>query len=457
MLHRGHRQRVRNRILRYGTDSLAGHERLEALLFYAIPYRDTNPTAHRLFNTFGTPDAIFHAGAEKLKVIPGVGSETAAFLSLCGEIADFVRNDSRTRPVYDTKEKIGRLFVRHFRNVKEEKVAVLLLNNRAEMIALSDVYTGSVNSARFRPAEVIRFALMRNASFLVLGHNHLTDVAIPSSDDLDTTRFMEESLSAAGIPLIDHILVAGNRYVSLKSLRTFSHDIKPGLFNASFPSEPVAEADAGSDEREKHERSLMTALLAYAGKPKNDGSTEDVFRCFPTLSDSLRSECHDLLACTGISESAAVLLRLLGSLVFMKQSKIASGKRPVTMEDAARYVREYDGGSRRETVYLLLLDADDCLLDIAKVGEGVANSAVFLSRRLLEVAVFGGADHVILAHTHPDGTTQPSRADIEATVTIRDVFMRAGIPLTEHLVVTDNAYRPILSYLDGDDGNTENS
>ena len=64
-LHDGHRQRKKQRFLQHGLDSFADHEVLELLLFYAIPRRDTNETAHRLLEHFGTLKGVLMASVEE--------------------------------------------------------------------------------------------------------------------------------------------------------------------------------------------------------------------------------------------------------------------------------------------------------------------------------------------------------------------------------------------------------
>ena len=74
-LHDGHRRRKREQFLQHGLDSFAEHEVLELLLFYAISRRDTNETAHRLINTFGSLGGVFGASVEELQRVEGVGEQ----------------------------------------------------------------------------------------------------------------------------------------------------------------------------------------------------------------------------------------------------------------------------------------------------------------------------------------------------------------------------------------------
>ena len=81
-LHDGHRQRMRQQFLSHGPQSMADHELLELALFYAIPRRDTNETAHRLLEQFGSLDRVLTAPEQELEQVEGVGQNAAVLLRL---------------------------------------------------------------------------------------------------------------------------------------------------------------------------------------------------------------------------------------------------------------------------------------------------------------------------------------------------------------------------------------
>ena len=72
-LHDGHRQRSKRRYLALGAEGMEDHQLLELLLFYAIPRQDTNETAHRLIQRFGSLQGVLHAAPEELTSVEGVG------------------------------------------------------------------------------------------------------------------------------------------------------------------------------------------------------------------------------------------------------------------------------------------------------------------------------------------------------------------------------------------------
>ena len=70
-MHEQHRERLRDRILSHGLESLADHELLEFYLFYAIPRADTNGLAHELLRRFGSLNAVLEASVDELQEVPG--------------------------------------------------------------------------------------------------------------------------------------------------------------------------------------------------------------------------------------------------------------------------------------------------------------------------------------------------------------------------------------------------
>ena len=76
-VHKGHRQKVKNRYIQTGFEGMADHNILELLLFFGIPYKDTNPISHELMDTFGSLSAVFQASVAELKSVKGM-TENAA-------------------------------------------------------------------------------------------------------------------------------------------------------------------------------------------------------------------------------------------------------------------------------------------------------------------------------------------------------------------------------------------
>ena len=231
-LHKEHRLRVKERFLRDGLEHFAPHEVLELLLFFAIPQKDTNLLGHRLIERFGSLSRVFRATQEELRTVEGIGDHAAALLQLCMPLASYVMADEyrEGKSVFAKAEDLGRYFVDRFMGEDTETVYLMLLNNRREMIECTRVYVGSVNSVGVTPRRLIELALRQDAGAVVLAHNHPTGIAIPSSEDIHTTNLLQRAFEAVGVPLLEHILVAGRSYTPiLKQIRKNQEQMPPSL------------------------------------------------------------------------------------------------------------------------------------------------------------------------------------------------------------------------------------
>ena len=106
-----------------------------------------------------------------------------------------------------------------FRDRKNETVFLLSLDAKLKVLSCRQVGEGSINYASVPIRRVVEMAIEDGASTVVLAHNHPSGVAVPSADDIQTTRRLAAALSTIDIKLIDHIVVAENDYVSMAESR----------------------------------------------------------------------------------------------------------------------------------------------------------------------------------------------------------------------------------------------
>ena len=213
--HEGHRQRMKERFLTNGLDGFSDHEILELLLFYAIPRRDTNETAHRLMAKFGSLQAIFRASVEELRQVEGVGESTALFLTLLPAVGQRAVLTGERETILNSVEAVGTFFIRLLRNERRENLYQVCLDTKGKMIGYCRLSTGSVSMAPVSVREVVENALRCDASRVILGHNHPSGVALPSEEDRQITLQIRQALETLDIVLVDHIVVADGDFVSM--------------------------------------------------------------------------------------------------------------------------------------------------------------------------------------------------------------------------------------------------
>lgn len=215
-IHAGHRERLRSSFIENGADSFRTHQLLELLLFYAIPYKDTNPIAHELISRFGSLRGVLEAQIEELEAVPGVGRSAAIMIhSIFDYVGSYLDSDRDDELCFNYVRKIGRYFLKFYEGSSDEFVMLMLLDNRNSLISCSKVFDGDVSSAALHPSILIERAILAHASSAVIAHNHPHGMAIPSSNDLDTTRELARAFAASGINLMDHIIIANSDFCSV--------------------------------------------------------------------------------------------------------------------------------------------------------------------------------------------------------------------------------------------------
>lgn len=215
-LHEGHRQRIKNQFLKNGLDSFAPHVVLELLLYYAIPLKDTNPVAHELLQKFGSLSGVFDAPVEELLTVSGVGKSAATLIKLVPQLCRRYQEDLDSGKHFVCSfEDAGSYLVKKFIGRQNEAVILLLLDSRMRVQYCDVVNEGSATEANIYLKKIAKTAVEYNAVYAILAHNHPSGECLPSSQDIDTTRWLHSALETLEIKMIDHIIVSGNNYISM--------------------------------------------------------------------------------------------------------------------------------------------------------------------------------------------------------------------------------------------------
>ena len=222
--HDGHRERLRERFRKEGLANFQEHEVLELFLFYCLPRKDTNERGHALIKRFGSLANVLETPAEELAKLPGMGINAATFLTLIAQLERYYLMHKNDEKILASLDDCGKYLANCFRNQRNETVMLLCLDAKCKVISCNEVGQGSVNSAAVPIRRVVEMALGVNASSAILAHNHPSGLAIPSGEDIQTTRRLALALDAVEIQLVDHIIVADSDYVSLRQSGLYHPD-----------------------------------------------------------------------------------------------------------------------------------------------------------------------------------------------------------------------------------------
>lgn len=214
-MHEGHRNRLKNRFIEEGLDSFEDHQILELVLFYAIPRKDTNELAHFLIEKFGSLSGVFEADSKELAKTPGIGENSATLLALIPSLARIYFKDRwGIRPELNSTTKAGEYVLTLFAGRPYEVFYVICLDAQHKVINAAIVHEGTIDQAQIYPRLIVETALRHKAHSVILAHNHPGGSSVPSPQDIEATKKIRQALEPISITVLDHIIVAGDKYVS---------------------------------------------------------------------------------------------------------------------------------------------------------------------------------------------------------------------------------------------------
>ena len=227
-MHSGHRERVRERYLKTGFDGFSDINILEMLLFYSIPRKDTNEIAHRLLDEFGSLSGVFDAPYEMLLKVKGVTANAAVEIKMITDLFQKYEEDKYSKPRTELSDaaQAGKYCVSKFLGKTVEHFYAIIVDDTNTVMQCILISTGVNNSTSINCRKIIEKAITLNASGIILTHNHPNGVAAPSSDDLQATVEVANALKNINVRLLDHIIVSGRDFISLKKSQKFNYIFK---------------------------------------------------------------------------------------------------------------------------------------------------------------------------------------------------------------------------------------
>lgn len=215
--HLGHRQRLRER-LNASPRSLADYELLELLLTYVLPRRDTKPLAKDILARFGSLDRALMVEPAALRDIPGLGDAVVTFWTALREC--LVRKSAAPlarRETFSSPEQVRELARARLGGLTKEEFWVILTDSQNRLLRFEQVSRGTVDQTPAYPREILELALRHHASGVILVHNHPGGNPNPSRQDRELTDTLSRLSSELGLRLLDHLIVAGDDFVSFRA------------------------------------------------------------------------------------------------------------------------------------------------------------------------------------------------------------------------------------------------
>lgn len=212
-------ERPRERLLKYGPETLSLQEILALILGRGISGESVLVTAQRILNKFGNLKDLASASLEELSKIKGVGLAKASQIKAAFELGR--RKEDSFYQYYQQKrikipEDAVNLVKSRLKGKKKEYFLVLLLSVKNQLLNIVEISKGSLDSNIVHPREVFKEAISASAASCIFIHNHPSGDPTPSEEDIQLTRRLKEAGEIIGIDVLDHIIVTDLKFVSLK-------------------------------------------------------------------------------------------------------------------------------------------------------------------------------------------------------------------------------------------------
>ncbi|HEY7609791.1 MAG TPA: DNA repair protein RadC [Alphaproteobacteria bacterium] len=215
----GHRERLRQRLLKGGTDPLEDYELLELILQAAQTRRDTKPIAKALLESFGSLGGVLAAPPEALRAVKGMGEVSAVQVKAThAVVARMLREEVRKQPVLSSWKQVLAYIKAAMAHERNEQFRILFLDKKNKLIGDEVQQRGTVDHAPVYPREVVKRALELGASALILVHNHPSGDPTPSRSDIEMTKDVQKAAAALGLVVHDHIVIGRDGHASLRTL-----------------------------------------------------------------------------------------------------------------------------------------------------------------------------------------------------------------------------------------------
>ncbi len=209
--------RPRERLLSIGAAALSSTELLAILLQTGTPAASAAELARLLLGAFGSLEALSQARPDELIRQAGIGPTKASAVLAAFELGRRVQAaPPARRPVIRIPGDVAALLGAQMRHLDREHFRAVLLNTRHEVLDVTSVAIGGLDSAPIHPREVFKEAIRRSAAAIILVHNHPSGTPEPSGDDLRITARLADAGRVVGIAVLDHIIIGDGRYVSLR-------------------------------------------------------------------------------------------------------------------------------------------------------------------------------------------------------------------------------------------------
>ena len=210
-------ERPRERLASLGPQALSNAELIAILLRVGVKGESAVTVGQRLLTEYKGLRGLHRVPFDDLKKQRGLGDAKACQIKAAIELGRRLTLESpEERAAINSPGDAAALVQYEMSVLEQEHLRVILLDRRNRVLETVEVYKGSVNSSQVRVGEVFKEAIRKNASALIVIHNHPSGDPTPSPDDVAVTRAIVQAGKLLDVEVLDHLVIGQGRWVSLK-------------------------------------------------------------------------------------------------------------------------------------------------------------------------------------------------------------------------------------------------
>lgn len=217
-------ERPREKMMHFGPASLSDGELIAVLLRSGSRTDSALDLAQRLLAMSGGHLVeLFNMPSSRMSSIPGIGAVKVASVLAAFELGKrFLAEEASVekKPIL-TSRMVYDIMIPSLKGLKHEECWVLLLNDSSYLLSKVRVTSGGGRSTVIDVRQVVRLALDRSASGMILVHNHPSGNPRPSSADITQTNSLHKACNACGLELMDHVVVCDDAFFSFSEERMY--------------------------------------------------------------------------------------------------------------------------------------------------------------------------------------------------------------------------------------------
>ncbi|MBV9280732.1 MAG: DNA repair protein RadC [Chloroflexi bacterium] len=210
-------EQPREKLAQLGAEHVSEAELLAILIRVGVRGQDVLSLSQNLLVQFGGLLGLSRASLSELSGKHGIGPAKAVTIKAALELGRrLLLAEAGERVQIRSPQDVASVLQIEMGLLEQEQLRVVLLNTKNQVLAIRDVYKGSLNTSMVRVAEVFRDAIKENCAAIVVAHNHPSGDPTPSPEDVRVTRDLVSAGRLLDIEVLDHLVIGRNRYVSLR-------------------------------------------------------------------------------------------------------------------------------------------------------------------------------------------------------------------------------------------------